>query len=59
MAREAKDRRVKGMIQYILEDEKRHHSTLQALSNMMDRGNVTLEDYYELFQKYMVVPSRG
>jgi rubrerythrin len=59
MAREAKDKRVKAMIQYILEDEKRHHSTLQALSNLMDQDNAAFEEYLELFQKYMVVPSRG
>ena len=59
MACEAKDSRVKVMIQYMFEDEKRHHFTLQALSNIMGRGNGTLEDYLELLQKYMVVPSRG
>jgi rubrerythrin len=59
MAREAKDKRVKAMIQYILEDEKRHHSTLQALSNLMDQNNTAFEEYLDLFQKYMVVPSRG
>jgi len=56
MAREAKDRHVKAMLQHILEDEKRHHSTLQALSNLMDRDNAGLEDYLEILQKYMVVP---
>jgi hypothetical protein len=44
------------MIQYILEDEKRHHSTLQALSNLMDQDNAAFEEYLELFQKYMFVP---
>jgi rubrerythrin len=59
MAREAKDKRVKAMIQYILEDEKRHHSTLQALSNLIDQNSAAFEEYLELFQKYMIVPSRG
>jgi rubrerythrin len=59
MAREAKDKRVKAMIQYILEDEKRHHSTLQALSNLIDQNSAVFEEYLELFQKYMIVPSRG
>jgi len=55
MARDAKDKRVKAMIQYILEDEKRHHSTLQALSNLIDQNSSAFEEYLELFQKYMVV----
>ena len=59
MAREAKDKRVKAMIQYILEDEKRHHSTLQALSNLIDQNSAAFDEYLELFQKYMIVPSRG
>jgi rubrerythrin len=56
MAREAKDKRVKAMIQYILEDEKRHHSTLQSLSNLMDQDTTAFGEYLELFQKYMIVP---
>jgi rubrerythrin len=57
MAREVKEKRVKAIIQYILEDEKRHHSTLQALSNLIDKNSTAFEEYLELFQKYMVVPS--
>jgi hypothetical protein len=55
IAREAKERHVKAVLQSILEDEKRYHSTLQALSNMMERGSMTVGDYLELLQKYMSV----
>ena len=57
MAREVKEKRVKAIIQYILEDEKRHHSTLQALSNLIGNDSTAFEEYLELFQKYMAVPS--
>ncbi len=55
MAREAKEKHVKAILQSILEDEKRHHSTLQALSNIMEKDSTTVGDYLELLQKYMAV----
>jgi rubrerythrin len=54
MSQEAKDKRVKAIIQYILDDENRHHSTLLSLSNLLDQDSTAFDEYLELFQKYMI-----
>jgi hypothetical protein len=40
----------------MLEDERRHHSLLTQLSNLMDRDEAALDEYMRLFQTFMVVP---
>ena len=51
-----KDDRVKAFIDYLVEEEKRHHKLLKELSNLIDRDSVSLDEYVGLFQKYMIVP---
>jgi hypothetical protein len=34
----------------------RHHKLLKELSNLIDRDSVSLDEYVDLFQKYMIVP---
>jgi rubrerythrin len=50
------DERVKAFIEYLVEEEKRHHQLLKELSNLIDRDSVSLDEYVGLFQKYMIVP---
>jgi len=56
MMKEVEDNRVKAILGYILSDERRHHSMLQSLSNLIDRDTTAFNEYLELFQKYMIVP---
>ena len=51
-----KDDRVKTFIDYWVGEEKRHHKMLSELSNLIDRDSVSLDEYVDLFQKYMIVP---
>jgi len=56
LAAKAEDPRVKDILGYILSDERRHHSMLQRLSNLIDRDTTAFDEYLELFQKYEIVP---
>ena len=56
LATKAEDPRVKDILGYILSDERRHHSMLQRLSNLIDRDTTAFDEYLELFQKYEIVP---
>jgi rubrerythrin len=53
------DERVRDVLRYILQDEERHHVTLQRLSNLIDRDTTAYDEYLDLFQKYMIVPPEG
>jgi len=53
------DERVRDVLRYILQDEERHHVTLQRLSNLIDRDTTAYDEYLDLFQKFMVVPPGG
>ena len=53
------DERVRDILQYILQDEERHHATLQRLSNLIDMDTTAYDEYLDLFQKFMVVPPGG
>ncbi len=48
--------RVIDIINYIISDERRHHSLLQRLSNIIDSDVVAYDEYLGLIQKYMVSP---
>ena len=50
------DDRVQAFIDYLVEEEKRHHKLLNELSNLIDRDSVSIDEYVGLFQKYMIVP---
>jgi rubrerythrin len=50
------DDRVQAFIDYLVEEEKRHHKLLNELSNLIDRDSISLDEYVGLFQKYMIVP---
>ncbi|UCH56922.1 MAG: ferritin-like domain-containing protein [Candidatus Bathyarchaeota archaeon] len=50
------DDRVRAILGFILRDERRHHATLQRLSNLIDRDTAAFDEYLTLFQKYMVSP---
>jgi rubrerythrin len=56
MIGETKDDRVADLMRYMLEDERRHHSLLTGLSNLVDRDDAAFEEYMKLFQSYMIVP---
>lgn len=49
------DDRVVGFLNYLLEEEKRHHEMLKMMSNLIDRDTVSIDEYLGLFQKYMIV----
>ena len=50
------DPRVKEIVSYLLQDERRHHSILQRISNLVDRDMAAYDEYLDLIQKYMVSP---
>ena len=50
-----KDDRVKKFIDYLVDDEKRHHTLLKEFSLLLDRSS-SMDEYMNLFQKYMIVP---
>ncbi len=56
LAREARDKRAKAILQSLLEEEKRRHSAMQALANLLQRDGATLADYLDLLQKYLNSP---
>jgi len=56
MLKEAGDDRVAELLRFMLDDERRHHSLLTRLSNLLDRDEAALDEYMRLFQTFMVVP---
>jgi rubrerythrin len=46
--------RVIEILDYIISDERRHHSLLQRLSNIIDSDVVAYDEYLSLILKYMV-----
>ena len=50
------DDRVRAILGHMLRDERRHHSALQRLSNLIDRDTAAYDEYLNLFQKYTVSP---
>jgi len=51
-----KDDRVQKFIDYLIEEEHRHHKLLKEFSLLLDRDSVSMDEYLGLFQKYMIVP---
>ena len=52
----AEDNRIRAFLDHMLQDERRHHSALQRLSNLVDRDTAAYDEYLDLFHKYMVSP---
>ena len=48
--------RVREIVDHLLADERRHHSLLQRLSNIIDTDTATYDEYLGFIQKYMVSP---
>jgi rubrerythrin len=48
--------RVREIVDHLLADERRHHSLLQRLSNILDSDTAAYDEYLGLIQKYMVSP---
>lgn len=48
--------RVREIVDHLLADERRHHSLLQRLSNIIDSDTAAYDEYLGLIQKYMVSP---
>ena len=56
LSAKAEDDRIRAILDHMLQDERRHHATLQRLSNIIDRDTTAYDEYLDLFQKYMVSP---
>jgi len=56
MISETRDDRVKAFLDYLLDEERRHHSMLSGMSNLIDRDSAAIDEYLSLFEKYMIVP---
>lgn len=56
MMSQTRDDRVNAFLGYLLDEERRHHSMLSGMSNLIDRDSVALDEYLGLFEKYMIVP---
>lgn len=52
MLENVEDDKVRVVLQYILEEEHRHHSTLQRMADLFGRGEEGYEEYYDLFEKF-------
>ncbi len=48
--------RVREILDHLLADERRHHSLLRRLSNIIDSDTSAYDEYLALVQKYMVSP---
>jgi rubrerythrin len=48
--------RIREIVEHLLADERRHHSLLQRLSNIIDSDTAAYDEYLGLIQKYMVSP---
>jgi rubrerythrin len=48
--------RIREIVDHLLVDERRHHSLLQRLSNIIDSDTTAYDEYLGLIQKYMVSP---
>jgi rubrerythrin len=48
--------RIREIVDHLLADERRHHSLLQGLSNIIDSDTAAYDEYLGLIQKYMVSP---
>ena len=55
MIGETRDDRVKAFLDYLLDEERRHHSMLSGMSNIIDRDSIAIDEYLGLFEKYMIV----
>jgi rubrerythrin len=53
-----KDDRIMKFIEYLIDEEKRHHTLLKEFSLLLDRDSA-MDEYIDLFQKYMIVPPEG
>ena len=49
------DDRVKKFVDYWVDEERKHHTILKEFSLLLDR-NSSMDEYMDLFQKYMIVP---
>ena len=56
MVSQTRDDRVNAFLSYLLDEERRHHSMLSGMSNLIDRDSVAIDEYLGLFEKYMIVP---
>lgn len=56
MREEVEEPRVREILDHLLADERRHHSLLQRLSNIIDSDTAAYDEYLGLIQKYMVSP---
>lgn len=56
MMEEVEEPRVREILDHLLADERRHHSLLQRLSNIIDSDTAAYDEYLGLIQKYMVSP---
>jgi len=48
--------RVRETLDHLLADERRHHSFLRRLSNVIDSDTAAYDEYLSLIQKYMISP---
>lgn len=48
--------RVREILGHLIADERRHHSLLQRLSNIIDSDTAAYDEYLGLIQKYMISP---
>ena len=48
--------RVREILGHLIADERRHHSLLRHLSNIIDGDTAAYDEYLGLIQKYMVSP---
>jgi len=55
MVSQTRDDRVNAFLGYLMDEERRHHSMLSGMSNLIDRDSVAIDEYLGLFEKHMTV----
>ncbi|UCH02733.1 MAG: hypothetical protein JSV20_02810 [Candidatus Bathyarchaeota archaeon] len=53
MLLKTEDDRSKGILNYMLTDERRHHNALKKMAVLFSQSETPFEDYLNVFEKYM------
>ncbi|MCW4038474.1 MAG: hypothetical protein NWF13_07040 [Candidatus Bathyarchaeota archaeon] len=53
MLTKTEDEKTKGILNYMLSDERRHHNTLTRMANLFSQHETRFGEYLDLFERYL------